>query len=107
MKSAYPYIHRHPTTGITTADDGMTLRDFFAAKALASILYETYLFKHDNDIDDEYFKAERINEDNPDAEEEYIHHPNFYAINAATSAYAIAEAMLKARTLKYGDVTDE
>jgi len=38
MKSAYPYIHRHPTTGVTELDNGMTLRDWFAGQALAGLL---------------------------------------------------------------------
>jgi len=38
MKSAYPYIHRHPTTGVTELDNGMTLRDYFAGLAMQAIL---------------------------------------------------------------------
>jgi hypothetical protein len=30
---AYPFIHKHPTTGNTTMEEGMDLRDYFAAKA--------------------------------------------------------------------------
>jgi len=28
---AYPFQHRHPTTGVTTSSEGMDLRDYFAA----------------------------------------------------------------------------
>jgi hypothetical protein len=38
MKSAYPYIHRHPTSGITELDDGMTLRDYFAGQVLPRLM---------------------------------------------------------------------
>ena len=31
---AYPFQHRHPTTGVTTSSEGMDLRDYFAARAL-------------------------------------------------------------------------
>jgi hypothetical protein len=31
---AYPYMHKHPTSGQTTMSDGMDLRDYFAAKVL-------------------------------------------------------------------------
>jgi hypothetical protein len=34
---AYPYQHRHPTTGVTTMSEGMTLRDYFAAKAMQGL----------------------------------------------------------------------
>jgi hypothetical protein len=35
---AYPYMHKHPTSGQTTISEGMTLRDYFAAKALQRLL---------------------------------------------------------------------
>ena len=31
---AYPYSHKHPTTGLTASSEGMDLRDYFAAKAM-------------------------------------------------------------------------
>jgi hypothetical protein len=31
---AYPFSHKHPTTGITTSSEGMDLRDLFAIAAL-------------------------------------------------------------------------
>ena len=34
---AYPYSHKHPTTGLTASSEGMDLRDYFAAKAMQSI----------------------------------------------------------------------
>ena len=35
---AYPYMHKHPTSGQTTISEGMDLRDWFAGQALQSIL---------------------------------------------------------------------
>lgn len=37
---AYPYQHRHPTTGVTTSSEGMDLRDYFAAMALPQAIKE-------------------------------------------------------------------
>jgi len=31
---AYPFQHRHPTTGVTTSSEGMDLRDYFAGLAM-------------------------------------------------------------------------
>ena len=33
---AYPYMHKHPTSGQTEIAAGMDLRDWFAGKALSS-----------------------------------------------------------------------
>ena len=35
---AYPYMHKHPTSGQTTISDGMDLRDWFAGMALQGLL---------------------------------------------------------------------
>ena len=35
---AYPFIHKHPTTGNTTMAEGMDLRDYFAAKAMQGLI---------------------------------------------------------------------
>jgi hypothetical protein len=35
---AYPFIHKHPTTGNTTMAEGMDLRDYFAAMAMQAII---------------------------------------------------------------------
>ena len=37
---AYPFIHKHPTTGNTTMADGMDLRDWFAGLALPTAIKE-------------------------------------------------------------------
>jgi TPR repeat protein len=35
---AYPYSHKHPTTGLTASSEGMDLRDYLAASALQGFL---------------------------------------------------------------------
>jgi hypothetical protein len=35
---AYPFLHKHPTTGNTTMSDGMDLRDWFAGLAMLGLL---------------------------------------------------------------------
>lgn len=39
---AYPFIHKHPTTGNTTMAEGMDLRDWFAGLALSGILPDAF-----------------------------------------------------------------
>jgi hypothetical protein len=34
---AYPFQHKNPTSGLTTASEGMDLRDWFAGQALQGI----------------------------------------------------------------------
>ena len=36
---AYPFSHRHPTTGVTTSSEGMDLRDHFAGLAMQSLIW--------------------------------------------------------------------
>ena len=35
---AYPYMHKHPTSGQTTESGGMDLRDWFAGMTLQGLL---------------------------------------------------------------------
>jgi len=35
---AYPFFHRHPTTGVTTSSEGMDLRDYFAGVAMQKLM---------------------------------------------------------------------
>ena len=37
---AYPFSHRHPTTGVTTSSEGMDLRDYFAAQAMRFSMFD-------------------------------------------------------------------
>jgi hypothetical protein len=68
---AYPFIHKHPTTGNTKLEEGMDLRDYFAAKALQG------------------FCNSRSHVD-----------LKGHAIASAKVAYELADAMMKAREVK-------
>jgi len=35
---AYPFMHKHPTSGQTSLAEGMDLRDYFAGQALQGLL---------------------------------------------------------------------
>lgn len=35
---AYPYMHKHPTSGQTTISEGLDLRDWFAGMALQGLI---------------------------------------------------------------------
>jgi uncharacterized protein involved in tolerance to divalent cations len=61
---AYPFIHKHPTTGNTTMAEGADLRDLFAGIAMQKLMGSA-------DVDD-----------------------------CCQSAYAWADAMMKAREVK-------
>ena len=39
---AYPYMHKHPTSGQTTISEGKDLRDWFAGKALQGMMVDVY-----------------------------------------------------------------
>jgi hypothetical protein len=41
---AYPFLHKHPTTGETTLAQGMDLRDYFAGLAMQSMLVGNQYF---------------------------------------------------------------
>ena len=66
--------HQH---GMHNPQEGMTLRDYFAAKALSTILgqYDFTFFEDDDDEKDE----------------------DKFALIVAKNAYAMADAMMKAR----------
>ena len=66
---AYPYSHKHPTTGLTASSEGMDLRDYFAAKALTKIRDQI-----GSQSDQEWFEK------------------------VAHGAYRVADAMMKARS---------
>lgn len=67
---AYPFIHKHPTTGNTTMAEGMDLRDWFAGLALPTAIKEV-----------------------EEAE-------TFLLSEVAAIAYQYADAMMKAREVK-------
>jgi len=39
---AYPFLHKHPTSGQTTMSEGMDLRDYFAAQAISFVEWHKY-----------------------------------------------------------------
>jgi len=70
---AYPYMHKHPTSGQTTMSDGMDLRDYFAAQAMqgimASGIYPTGIMfdtaKEAYEMADAMMKAREVKNDQP------------------------------------------
>ena len=55
---AYPYIHKHPTSGQTTESEGMDLRDWFAGLAMQALLgYEESTVQNDVEFAYQYADA--------------------------------------------------
>ena len=76
---AYPYMHKHPTSGQTTMSDGMDLRDWFAGMAMQGLL--TIAAKElSNDLSDKYPRIDS-----------YVSYLSF----------VMADAMMKAREVKH------
>ena len=57
---AFPYQHKNPTSGLTTESEGMTLRDYFAAKAMQSLLPKLGLEHHKLIADASYDYADAM-----------------------------------------------
>jgi len=52
---AYPFMHKHPTSGQTTIEEGMDLRDYFAGLAMQSyIQINAYGDVSNDEIRDKY-----------------------------------------------------
>ena len=68
---AYPYMHKHPTSGQTEIATGMDLRDYFAEGAL-----KNFRDQIGSQSDQEWFDK------------------------AAEGAYRLADSMMKARLIK-------
>ena len=64
---AYPFLHKHPTSGETTVSEGMDLRDWFAGIVLPRVI------------------------------KEYEEFNSYTMFDIAEIAYQYADAMLKAR----------
>ena len=73
---AYPFIHKHPTTGNTKLEEGMDLRDYFAGLAMQGLLA------------------------NPKLADEIRKQGGAYSGWIEDSAYSRADAMMKAREVK-------
>jgi hypothetical protein len=55
---AYPYMHKHPTSGQTTESGGMDLRDWFAGLAMQALLgYEESTVQNDVEFAYQYADA--------------------------------------------------
>jgi len=74
---AYPFIHKHPTTGNTKLEEGMDLRDWFAGIAMQGLLA------------------------NPKLAEEIRKQGGAYSGWIEDSAYSWADAMMKQREVKH------
>jgi hypothetical protein len=55
---AYPYMHKHPTSGQTTISDGMDLRDYFAGQALQGLLASEVIDNMDTFVTRSYLLAD-------------------------------------------------
>ena len=73
---AYPFIHKHPTSGQTSMSEGLDLRDYFAGLAMQGLLA------------------------NPKLAEEIRKQGGAYSGWIEDSAYSWADAMMKAREVK-------
>ena len=73
-ESAFPIAWQSPITGKTTINQGITMRDYFAAKAIPTLI-GNFLSK-DLDLTD----------------------PNGWMDGLAMDAYSMADAMMKARS---------
>jgi len=66
---AYPYMHKHPTSGQTTIADGMDLRDYFAAQAMQALIDNDGLFSEiptqAYEIADAMMKAREVKHEQP------------------------------------------
>ena len=55
---AYPYLHKHPTSGETTISEGMDLRDWIAGHALQGLLASTVSDTMENFVARSYVLAD-------------------------------------------------
>ena len=69
---AYPFLHKHPTSGQTSMSEGMDLRDYFAGLAMQATINAW--------IKDNIYPSTDM--------------------EVAENAYAVADAMMKAREVK-------
>lgn len=82
---AYPFIHKHPTTGNTRLEEGMDLRDYFAAACFKKIgMFPQTL---NIDLDGNMTDKQQAEFDK-------------YIKASAKLSYEMADAMLKAREVK-------
>ena len=77
---AYPFIHKHPTTGNTTMAEGADLRDEFAGLAMQSLMAVTI---------QRYIHQCQLQIDMPSRDV------------IAEESFMMADAMMKAREVKH------
>ena len=78
MMKAFPNAIERPTPG---TDDGMDLRDYFAAKAMQAILTKTPVFSESGEIGEKMSKKSI----------------KLFHRNVSFASYKIADAMMEAR----------
>ena len=55
---AYPYMHKHPTSGQTEIAEGMDMRDWFAGQALQGLLASEVIDNMDTFVTRSYLLAD-------------------------------------------------
>ena len=71
---AYPYMHKHPTSGQTTISEGMDLRDYFAGMALQTLIARQRTILAD-DVKESYVIADLMIQQRNNKEVPNEHHP--------------------------------
>ena len=71
---AYPYMHKHPTTGQTTISEGMDLRDWFAGIAMQTLIVRKQTILAD-DVKKSYEIADLMIKQRNNNEVPNEHHP--------------------------------
>jgi hypothetical protein len=71
---AYPYMHKHPTSGQTTISEGMDLRDYFAGIAMQTLIARQRTILAD-DVKESYEIADLMIQQRNYKEVPNEHHP--------------------------------
>ena len=71
---AYPYMHKHPTSGQTTIAEGMDLRDYFAGIAMQTLIARQRTILAD-DVKESYVIADLMIQQRNYKEVPNEHHP--------------------------------
>jgi hypothetical protein len=71
---AYPYMHKHPTSGQTTISEGMDLRDYFAGIAMQTLIARQRTILAD-DVKESYVIADLMIQQRNYKEVPNEHHP--------------------------------
>lgn len=71
---AYPYMHKHPTSGQTTISEGMDLRDYFAGIAMQTLIARQRTILAD-DVRESYVIADLMIQQRNYKEVPNEHHP--------------------------------